>query len=473
LGFNVRIFFHCRSLIWLALGLAIVAGPRLEAQGLRYGVTVSTNFIVVNNTLTYTINLTNLLSQAYPVFVTNTMPLSAQLRDASVTVGTGTVITNLDGYSFIVTLGNLSRAQMTVQARPTETGWFTNRVSLFASGFIDDATNMVVLVTNPAPPAVADLAVAMSGPAAAVFSNDWTTVGVSVTNLGPGTATNVFLTNSLPPAVGYKGVTPAMTPISTGSNVVFNLGKLVSGAFTNLLLTVQPTNAGTWTFISVVSTNNVNDTNTANNLASLNLVVSNFLSEPGQLTATIVSTQKFNQLSGRLEQCMALSNAGPTSVDSARVMVTGLTNQLSNAVGTNNGNPFVTCAAGLAAGETIDLLLQFYPNQITFPFTNSQLQAVGVAPPDLVLATNGLVPTNILLFVRLPSGGMVMAFPSLTNRTYTVAYSTNLLSPTWLVAQPLTFTPANYTYWIDYGPPETLSHPTNSAQRFYRVFLNP
>ena len=92
--------------------------------------------------------------------------------------------------------------------------------------------------------------------------------------------------------------------------------------------------------------------------------------------------------------------------------------------------------------------------------------------PDLVLVTNGLVATNPPLFTRLPSGGILIAFPSLTNRTYTVAYTSNLLSP-WLVAQPLTWTPANYTAWIDYGPPETVSHPTNTPVRFYRLFLNP
>jgi hypothetical protein len=81
------------------------------------------------------------------------------------------------------------------------------------------------------------------------------------------------------------------------------------------------------------------------------------------------------------------------------------------------------------------------------------------------------MPTNILLMARLPSGGIFLEFPSLTNRAYTVEYSSNLLN--WLAAQPLTVTPANYTSWIDYGPPTTVSHPTNTPMRFYRVFLNP
>ena len=86
-------------------------------------------------------------------------------------------------------------------------------------------------------------------------------------------------------------------------------------------------------------------------------------------------------------------------------------------------------------------------------------------------AANGLTPTNIAAMVTLPSGGVLITFPSLTNRTYTVEYSSDL--STWSAAQPLTTTPANYTYWIDYGLPETVSHPTNTPVRFYRVFLNP
>jgi len=83
------------------------------------------------------------------------------------------------------------------------------------------------------------------------------------------------------------------------------------------------------------------------------------------------------------------------------------------------------------------------------------------------------MPTNILLIAQLPSGGMFLEFPTLTNRAFTVEYSSNLLSTNWLAAQPITVTPANYVAWIDYGPPATVSHPTNTPVRFYRVFLGP
>jgi hypothetical protein len=32
--------------------------------------------------------------------------------------------------------------------------------------------------------------------------------------------------------------------------------------------------------------------------------------------------------------------------------------------------------------------------------------------------------------------------------------------------------PADRVQWIDHGPPETLSRPTDTAARFYRVQLN-
>ena len=83
------------------------------------------------------------------------------------------------------------------------------------------------------PTTQADLAVAMTGPASAVFTNDWMTYGVNVTNLGPASASNVMLTNTLPPGVGYKTNSLAFTRQGSGSNVVFNLGTLASGAFTN------------------------------------------------------------------------------------------------------------------------------------------------------------------------------------------------------------------------------------------------
>ena len=476
--FSMRIPSGLRMFALLAFGL-VVAGTRAEAQSFSFGLfaTGSPNPVIVSNSLTYTIIVTN-LSGFTPAdtLVTNTLAGSFQILSVTNSQGTNSISGNVVVFDLgVFNTGTI--AQMAVTVQPMAQGTVADAVTVvsFTPAATPSSTNVITQVTNAPVLPQADLAVAMTEPTSQVFSNDWMVYGVSVTNLGPATAPGVFLTNTLPTNVAYKSVSPSnktFTVSIQSSNVIFNLGALTNGAFRNFQLTVQPTNAGTWTFVSVVSTNGVYDPNPTNNSASINVAVSNFLSHPGQLTATIVSPQKFNQLSGRLEQSIVLSNAGPTSVDSARVTVTGLTNWLSNATGTNNGNPFVTYASALANGQGgAYLLLQFYPNQNSFPFTNSQLRADGVTMPNLAPAASGLMPTNILLMARLPSGGVFLEFPTLTNRAFTVEYSSNLVN--WLAAQPITVTPANYTAWIDYGPPETVSHPTNTPMRFYRVFLNP
>ena len=68
---------------------------------------------------------------------------------------------------------------------------------------------------------------------------------------------------------------------------------------------------------------------------------------------------------------------------------------------------------------------------------------------------------------------MLIEWPAITNRTYTVVYSDNVSFSNAMIAPPSIVAPANDMEWIDYGPPTTVSAPTNASSRFYRVFLNP
>jgi hypothetical protein len=225
----------------------------------------------------------------------------------------------------------------------------------------------------------------------------------------------------------------------------------------------------------VVSTNNVDDTNTDNNSASFNVTVSDFFS--GQLVAVTNSAQTTNFQNGFIEQNILLSNIGTNAVAAARVVVTGLTtNRLYNAVGTNNGSPFVVYNAALDTNQSVNLLLQYsVANRSAFPFTNSQLHPFAVIVPDLTPPAVVAVSTNINItrILRLSKGSILLEWPTVTNRIYTVVYSDNILFSNAMIAPPSIVAPANRTQWIDYGPPTTVSHPTNAPIRFYRVFLNP
>ena len=361
------------------LAVAMMAiGTRAEAQqGIGLSITSSTNVIVVSNSLTYTINMTNLTAGTFVVFVTNTFPATAQLLGASIIPGSATIVTNANGFSFnnipLNPVDTIPFIQtMTVMAEPTQAGLFTNTVVVAFFGVTNYTANLVTLVTNAPVLPQADLAVAITGPPSAVFTNDWMVYGVSVTNLGPSTAPGVFLTNTLPAGVGYKSVSPSNLVHSIsiqGSNVIFNLGTLASGAFTNLYLTVQPTNAGTCTFSSFVNSTSVTDANLANNTATTNITIGTFTY--GQLIATNFSAMNYDPQIGLMTNTIRLTNIGTNAVAGARVIVSGLTNWLYNAVGTNSGNPYVVYNGQLNPNQAVDLVLEiFVPTRLPITVTN-------------------------------------------------------------------------------------------------------
>ncbi|MGD1089998.1 MAG: DUF11 domain-containing protein [Verrucomicrobiota bacterium] len=451
-----------------AAAALILAGTTAEAQDyFGLSVTSSASSIQVSNSLTYTITVTNLIATLPDdAQVTNTLPASVQVlsfnaSQGSVTTNGSVVLFDLGPF----VLGGI--AQLTLTVEPTAVGFITNMVFVSSIDVTNTAaTNVVTQVTNTV--IQADLGVAMTGPAQAVITNDLMTYGVTVTNLGPDAAPDVILTNTLPPGVIL--IFPTNETIAA-SNLIFNLGTLADGGYTNLQFTVEPTNAGVLTFSASVGAAGVFDPNTNNNSADTNITVMDYL--PGLLVAVTNSPQAINLQNGLEEQSILLSNIGTNAVAAARVVVTGLTNLLFNAIGTNNGNPFVVYSATLGTNQSVGLLLQFSPRG-SFPFTNGQLQAFAVPVPDLTPPpASASTNLNITGIVELPDGNMLIEWPAITNRTYTVVYSDNVLFSNAMIAPPSIVAPANEVQWIDYGPPTTISAPTNTSSRFYRVYLNP
>jgi uncharacterized repeat protein (TIGR01451 family) len=474
--FYMNFFFKFRMFAALAVAL-MLAGTKAEAQSSgSFGLSVSNSAssLLVSNSLTYTITVTNLIGTLDAV-VSNTLPTSVQFGSAN--PGPGVIFTNFGNVTVFYipgfTSGAGAAAQMSLTVQPTATGFITNMIVVSSVDVTNTAvTNVVVQVTNIV--INADLGVAITVPTTAVITNDLMAYRVSVTNTGPNDAPNVMLTNTLPPDVILKGVSPTKPSFTlVNSNLIFNLGTLKSGAFTNFQIAIQPTNAGALIFFASVGATGVIDANTNNNSASNSIVIINYL--PGQLMASITSTQLYNPQNGLVEQTINLSNIGTNDVLAARVVVTGLlTNQLFNASGTNNGNPFVVYSSALGTNQSVSLLLQFFALNY-FSFSNSQMQAFAVPVPDLTPPTASSVSTNldITRIVRLSNGNMLIEFPSLTNRTYTVVYSDNVSFSNAMIAPPSIVAGANRKQWIDYGPPGTVNAPTNVNTRFYRVFLNP
>jgi uncharacterized repeat protein (TIGR01451 family) len=447
------------------LALGIFACLRADAQIFGLSVSNSPNPVLVNNPLTINILVTN-ETGTLVITVTNSMPDSTLFLNA--TNSTGGMVSNTAGTTvFFINVFNVGEvATLTLTVQPTFRGLLTNIVTIATLGStnLTSATNVTQVGSTST-----DLGVSISPPTVAVLANDWITYGVSVTNLGPNTGHGVVLTNILAPGVALIGAVPTNYTL-VSNNVVFNLGDLPSGSGGSFSLTVQPTNPGVLPLVATVSDLDFNDSNPSNNIAISNLTVGAFVT--GQIAASNVTTQIFDPQTGVMKQTVGISNISTNVANSARLVVSGLTNVLYNAIGTNNGNPFVQYNGTLNPGDNVNLLLEYFiPSRLPIFVPNSAYAAVPVA------ASTNTPPTgttfSITLMTNLPSGGILIEFQSIPGRTYTVIYADNPGLTNALVAQPSIVAPADRTQWIDNGPPNTVSAPTNTTTRFYSVILNP
>jgi len=396
---SMKFFSKFRMVAVLVVALMAI-GIRAEALGFGYYLSWSglPNPVGLNSNLTYTINLTNTGAALPYVYLTNTLDVHSTFVSATIadTSSAGIITTNGNVVAFSIPFDIGEIAHMTVIVQPTAAGFITNTVTLAFSTITNFSTNIINQVLTNALP-VADLAVGITWPSSQVFTNDYMVYGVSVTNLGPSAASNVMLTNTLPPNVRYVSVSPSnhsYTVSIQNSNVIFSLGALTNGAFKNFQITVVPTNAGPQVFSSVVNSASVTDTNLANNTATTNINVGTFIY--GQLIATNSSAMNYDPQIGLMTNTIRLTNIGTNVVAGARVIVSGLTNWLYNAVGTNSGNPYVVYNAQLNPNQAVDLLLEiFVPTRLPITVTNYTavitytLTLSNNIPPELPV-----IPTN-------------------------------------------------------------------------------
>ena len=455
----------------------LLTGLRAGAQGYIISVTNPPPPVALGGTLTYTYSVSNLSFSLTSMAITNTFSSPVTFLSQGTSYGTNYVVaTNSNTLVFIFApFTNNQIAVLSLTVQPSVIGLLTNTVVVTSFDFTNTATTNIVTQVYSG---ISDLGVTLVGPVQAVVTNDLTSYGVVITNLGPSAAPGVLFTNTLPPGVILKGVSPGSPGFSlSGSNMIFSLGTLASGAGTSFNFAIQPTNVGTYTFSASVGGPNLLDPNTTNNIASTNMNVIGYL--PGDLFAFTNSAQTVNLQNGTLQQSILVSNsfAATTNVPAVRVVVTGLTNQLFNAVGTNNGNPFVYLSAPLNAGQATPLRLQYFPRNSVdhFPFTNGQLHAFAVPlpnwtpPPALNTATN----VAVRKIIPLSNGDLLLEFPTVVGQTYTVVYSDNILFSNAMIAPPSIVAPANAVQWDDYGPPTTVSPTAAAPARFYRVYQNP
>ncbi len=469
----MKVIFRLRMPVLVAL-LLVLCGGRVAAQNqnIFFSVTPSATNVTVGSNLTYTISMTNFFADFALVFVTNSLSLNVDFISFSSSPRPAGLSTNGSTGVLILTnfpIGGTNR--MTLTLTPVQAGLLTNTVTVATfSALPPSSTNVVTQVSA----AQTDLRVSLAVSPSSVLVGDSVTCSIITSNAGPSAASGVQLTlsNFLSAATLLSA---SRTNTITNNLILFSLGTIASGSSKTTGVTIQPTNAGNLplsAFAVVPGVTNISN----NNIAQSTLVVSGFLST--NLVVSNISALAYDPQTGLMKQRVRLSNIGTNPVPSVRVIVSGLSNQLFNAVGTNNGNPYVVYATTLDTNQSVDLGLKYFvPTRRTNDniVPDSNYTAVGVSQVDLSvpagLGTAG-GPFSFTQVVRLRNGGVLIEFESTAGTSYTVVYSSNATFTNAMIAPPSVVAPANRTQWIDEGPPETLSAPTNSSMRFYRVLRN-
>ncbi|MEI7808098.1 MAG: MBG domain-containing protein, partial [Verrucomicrobiota bacterium] len=393
-------------------------GPPVVSPPVTTGVTnladlqvtnVAPATVIAGSTYTNVISVTN----AGPSSATNVVVVDVRAD--------GTSVTNV-----IAVLPAGGVTNLSVVSTAPGSGPLTNTASA-GSGVYDpnllNNTNISVINVT----LLANLGIGKSSPSPVTYGTNFDYT-ISVTNFGPSLAANLSVTDSLPAGLVFVSASTGWT--TNGSQVVWtNLGSLVSGAVTNLTLTVHPTASGTVTNYATVGSPTL-DPNPTNNTSPPAVTTIN----KATLLITANSTNKIIGTTYVFDSTVPSPDFGVSglvngeTVGSATLTSGGATNTAP--VGT------YTISVTNATGGT------FNSANYNINYSNATLTVVAAA--DLAVAqfgpTNGVAGSNLVFTVTVTNLG-----PSIATNVLV----TNLLSPGFTFASsPFGVNSGNAVTWL-------------------------
>ena len=422
----------------------------------------------------YTLEIDNLgPSAATGIMISNRIPANATFVSADGgsphTVGS---IVPTNGVLWI-NIGSLPTNTATfadVILQPAVAGNLTNVFAAYGNESDPDPTNniatQIITVTNP--PIIVDVALSLVGAPNPVAVGAPLTYSLTVTNKSSTTATEVMVSNVLPAGVTFNSALPSQGSATNQLGVVtYSVGSLTNGHAATLAIVVVPNAAGLLTNTASATSVQTDSQPANNNVTNVTSAVSQPITN---LVLTVLSPITLNPLTGLYEQRIQVSNGGPATPASVRVLISGLAANatLYNASGTTNGVPYVQSSSPLGVGSNIIFLLEYYvPTRVAPSGLTLTVQAGPVVIPPVVTGTI----LNIDRTIVQGDGSVAVEFSAVPGQIYAVQYSADMM--TWRTAVPAITAPTSRVQWIDAGPPKTDSNPAGQPARYYRVILLP
>lgn len=203
--------------------------------------------VIATSNLTYTLTLTNYGPlAANNIVVTNLLPAGALYVGG--TPSAGSVSNNAGVVTWsIASLANGGWASLQFVVTPMNSGTITNIATVTSSpGSLNPDDSSAVAISTVALP-TADLAVSLADAPDPVLSGNLLTYSITLSNLGPATATNVTLLDILPPGVTVVSATPSGYTVLGGVLTFPIIPALGDGSSVSASIVVRPFIGGTIT----------------------------------------------------------------------------------------------------------------------------------------------------------------------------------------------------------------------------------
>ena len=331
------------------------------------------------------------------------------------------------------------------------------------AGIISNGWYLTLTTASPVP-AAADVGVTVAASAASVIVTSNVTFTVTVANYGPGLATNVVVTNTLPAGASFSASASVGT-ISTNAagQLVWSLGTMLKGAQASLPVTVWPAVAGSAVFSAAASTDST-DLNPGDAQGSASVVV---LAPSADLALGLASMPNMAPLGNTYALLATITNLGPATATGVTlsVLLDPTVNLVSSSPAAGppvNGILTFTNLGDLGSNGLISVTVVVQPTAAgvnsTFATCSSDVTDPAKANNDNSAKT--VVVGALQVQVQASGSNLVLSWPASLG-VYRQQFTTNLTPPvTWVTLTNIpTLVGANYTY----------TNPIGSGPGFFRL----